>query len=99
MTTAPALLADAIERGRALHPEWRQAWAALYRTRSGWVQGERPTKATASACALGFALVGKAELGTAIPCPVCDTTSGLSHLNDTHRWSLDQIVRYLREIA
>src|SRR5262245_27124478 len=49
--------ADAMHRGRELHPEWGHATGAMFKTKTGQRQTGR-TRYTAEACAAGFAETG-----------------------------------------
>ena len=108
MKEDPTALADAIERGRALHPEWDVAVGTYFRNAKGHeVLSTRGSPTVAAACVMGFALAGGHPVWFGYldgPCPAGDDLCigpplSLSHLNDLHRWSPERIVAWLREQA
>ncbi len=93
--------AEAIERGKVMHPDWYDIEGDLFIDSDG--DGTGPTTAV-GACAYGYAIEGgvyNIEEGKIItPCP--DGThiyDSIANLNDEHHMKPLQIAAYLRNVA
>lgn len=104
MSTPHALFAQAIRDGRAKHPDWRHIKDYTFIDSEDVPiepddieAGEAEVSNIVGACAYGFAIMDGWDAMKDVPifdekCPVCGMlTYEVTHLNDTHDWSLDQI--------
>ncbi len=92
----PNVVADAIEKARREHPDWRQAHGTLFRSgrRSAYgvlSRGDDAYDGITSACALGFASAGGVE--------VKGLRFKIINWNDTRRYTLNRIIQMLRSGA
>ena len=96
-------IADAIELGRKIHPDWTRCIGAFYRTKTGIAQ-DHPTEFTTQACALGFARVGGYDGSEHAYLATLDVGDeeytdelSIANINDRYGWTLDEIISELRK--
>ncbi len=105
--TPYARFAQAIRDGRAKHPDWKHIKDHPFIDDVGeeidvddLMAGEAEVSNIVGACAWGFAIMDGWDRYDDAPhfydrCPECGLeTYEVTHLNDTHDWTLDQITAH-----
>lgn len=88
-------LADLIEEGMRLHPDWKQCRGSYYKNGRGeeiYSISKSTRESIRSACAIGFAM----STDKLLELNRHDLVGRVMAANDEKRWSLKRIVKYLR---